>query len=370
MFIILIVLIIILVTAITAGCVVYDVRQFLRTDFIKKISEKNKKISLIVSSVPFLLIAATSIFWGITTAVIILLHLTAFIMLVNFLNFTLKKTVKKHLNKTASVVAAVVMTSVYLSIGWYNAHNVVKTSYDFETTKQLPENSLRIVQIADAHLGVTLDGKSFSHQLQNIQKKLPDIVVITGDFVDDNSNKADMIKACKALGNLQTKYGVYFTFGNHDKGYFENSHDFTEDELRQELSKNNVKILEDELVLIDNSFYIIGRQDKSEKERLDIEDLTAGLDKSKYMIVLDHQPNDYENEVYAEVDLVLSGHTHGGHIFPAGPVGLIMGANDRIYGTEKINNTDFVVTSGISGWEIPFKTGTVSEYVVIDIYSK
>lgn len=69
-------------------------------------------------------------------------------------------------------------------------------------------------------------------------------------------------------------------------------------------------------------------------------------------------------------DLVLSGHTHGGHIFPAGLIGLISGANDKVYGAEHIDNTDFVVTSGISGWAIPFKTGTISEYVVIDINQK
>ena len=96
-------------------------------------------------------------------------------------------------------------------------------------------------------------------------------------------------------------------------------------------------------------------------------DLTAGLDKSKYMIVLDHQPNDYEAEAIEGSDLVLSGHTHGGHLFPAGQIGKLMGANDRVYGTERRGTTDFIVTSGISGWAIPFKTGTFSEFVIIDV---
>ena len=95
--------------------------------------------------------------------------------------------------------------------------------------------------------------------------------------------------------------------------------------------------------------------------------LTSGLDVSKYMIVLDHQPNDYANEADSPVDLVLSGHTHGGHIYPAGAFGLLIGANDRVYGTELRKGTRFVVTSGISGWAIPFKTGCFSEYLVIDI---
>ncbi|MBQ3566414.1 MAG: metallophosphoesterase [Oscillospiraceae bacterium] len=367
MIIILFIIMILLVMALVTGCIVYDFRQFRQSGLIRKISEKNKCLSCALSSVPFVLITICAFFFGIISAIIILLHLTVFLMMCNLILYGTKKLVKKSFTKTASVVSAIILTTVYMSIGWYNAHNVIETAYTFETEKQLSENSLRIVQIADSHLGVTLDGKSFSHHLQNIHKKSPDIIVITGDFVDDNSNKADMIKACQALGNLQTRYGVYFTFGNHDKGYFENSHNFTEDELRQELLKNNVKILEDEAALIDDSFYLVGRQDKSEKKRKSIDELISGLDKSKYIVVLDHQPNDYDNEAKTEVDLVLSGHTHGGHIFPAGVIGLITGANDKVYGTEKINKTDFVVTSGISGWEIPFKTGAISEYVVIDV---
>ena len=93
-----------------------------------------------------------------------------------------------------------------------------------------------------------------------------------------------------------------------------------------------------------------------------------GIDPSRYVIMLDHQPNDYTAEAEAGPDLVISGHTHGGHIFPAGLVGQLTGANDRLYGTERRGNTDFLVTSGISGWGIPFKTFAVSEYVVVDIY--
>ena len=100
------------------------------------------------------------------------------------------------------------------------------------------------------------------------------------------------------------------------------------------------------------------------------EALMADIDDSKYVIMLDHQPNDYDAIAKAAPDLVISGHTHGGHIFPAGPVGLLMGANDAVYGLETRENTSFIVTSGMSGWEIPFKTFCVSEYVVIDIQTK
>ena len=95
--------------------------------------------------------------------------------------------------------------------------------------------------------------------------------------------------------------------------------------------------------------------------------LTAGLDADRYMLVLDHQPNAYAEEAAAGADLVLSGHSHGGHLFPMGQIGLLMGANDRFYGTETRGSTHFVVTSGISGWGVPIKTGCASEVVLIDI---
>ena len=66
---------------------------------------------------------------------------------------------------------------------------------------------------------------------------------------------------------------------------------------------------------------------------------------------------------------MVSGHTHGGQFFPVTYVGEWIGANDRTYGHEKRNGTDFIVTSGISCWELPFKTGTKSEYVIIDVKS-
>ena len=184
--------------------------------------------------------------------------------------------------------------------------------------------------------------------------------------MDDDTEREDMVAACRALGELETTCGVYFVFGNHDEGYF-HYRDFTAQELRTALTENHVTILEDESVLINDSFYLIGRKDRSIRDRADAQDLTAELDRSKYMILLDHQPNDYANEEKAGVDLVLSGHTHGGHIFPAGLIGEATGTNDKTYGMARRGEATFVVTSGVSGWAIPFKTGTISEFVVINI---
>lgn len=110
---------------------------------------------------------------------------------------------------------------------------------------------------------------------------------------------------------------MYFSFGNHDKGYYDESYrGYNGDDLIKELEKNNVTVLQDENVLIDDRIYIVGRQDYSEVEkggtRADMDELVKNLDTDKYIVVMDHQPHDYDNQEKAGVDMVLSGHTHGG----------------------------------------------------------
>ena len=267
-------------------------------------------------------------------------------------------------------IIAVVFSVIYLGSGWYLAHHVVETDYTVTTTKNLGMDRLRIAQISDSHVGATFDGDGFAKHMEKVQEAEPDIVVITGDYVDDDTTKEDMIKCSEALGNMQTKYGVYYIFGNHDKGYY-NSRDFSADDMCEELEKNGVKVLEDETVLIGDNIYLIGRQDRSEESRggsrVDMETLTAELDDSKYQIVLDHQPHDFDAQAEAGVDLVLSGHTHGGQMIPVGITGELSGANDKTYGLEKRKNTTFIVNSGISDWAIRYKTGTIAEYGIIDV---
>ncbi len=269
---------------------------------------------------------------------------------------------------------AIILTVVALSIGWYLNHNVWQTNYTFYSDKI--KQPLKIAMFADSHIGTTFKADGFAKHMTTIQEQNPDLLIIAGDFVDDDTKKEDMIAACKRLGKMKTKYGVYFVFGNHDEGYYGREYrGYSGLDLVNELRKNNVVVLEDETRLIDENFYLIGRKDASaDKEhrggRLKMADIVRPLNKDKYLIVIDHQPNDYVSQVEAKVDLVLSGHTHGGQLFPLNLVGKWIGANDRIYGHEKRNQTDFLVTSGISDWTIKFKTGTKSEFVMINIEPK
>ena len=254
----------------------------------------------------------------------------------------------------------------YFTTGWYLAHHVWEKDYTVTTTKDLGMEKLRIAQIADSHVGVTFDGEDFAKHLETIEATNPDVLFITGDFVDDDTSKEDMYRCCLALAGFKCKYGVYYVYGNHDKGYFR-YRNFTADELREALEAAGVRILQDEVEMIADKIYVVGRRDKSVKDRIEIGTILSLLDPKKFTIVLDHQPNDYAAEAAAGADLVLSGHTHGGQMLEINFVGQMIGANDKTYGMEKRDNTTFIVTSGISDWAIKFKTGTNSEFVIVDV---
>lgn len=311
--------------------------------------------------------------WGMMNAAICLLHLVVFWLLWDGLFWVVKKLRKREFQRYYAGAVAILFTVAYLSLGWYQANHVWQTHYTMETDKAV--GNLRIALLADSHMGTTFDGAGFAEHLKAVAATDPDVVVVVGDFVDESSSKADMQTACRALGQLDTPYGVYFVFGNHDKGkYSSGARGYDGDDLKAELTANGVKVLEDETVLLNDQFYLIGRQDASEERdfagsRASMAELTQTLDGDKYQIVLDHQPCDYDAQARSGVDLVLSGHTHGGQLFPFVQIQKLtgVGGNDRVYGTETRGNTHFLVTSGISDWAIQFKTGCWSEFVVIDV---
>lgn len=310
-------------------------------------------------------IGAVALLVNLFTGVVVFLHLVLIWLLCDLAGGILRRITGRRPTRYWAGAAALALTLLWLGLGWCNAHFVRRTAYTIRTDKAL-SGPVRVVEIADSHLGLPMGAERFARELERIRAEEPDLLVIVGDFVDDDTTKAEMLTACEALGRLHPPGGIWFVFGNHDKGYYR-YRDFTSRELRTALAENGVTVLEDEIAESDLGLTLIGRQDRSVRDRASAQTLTEGLDRSRFLLMLDHQPNDYAAEAAAGPDLVLSGHTHGGHIWPAGLIGLLTGSNDRVYGLERRGETDFLVTSGIAGWAIPIKTGTFSEYVVIDL---
>ena len=353
--------------------VVFIILRIRKSGFIHNLSHGNKAAAWMLSVAVFLIpTVLCGILLGYMNAIIAVLHLALFWVAAEILQFLVKKCRKKKMCRSYAGGIAILITVIYLGAGMVQAYHVWQTDYSIQTSKI--EGSLRIALIADSHMGTTFHGSGFRKHVQHIMKQKPDIVVIAGDFVDEDSSREDMTEACRALKDLDTPYGTYFVFGNHDKGNYGTSRGYTGDDLAMELKKNGVTVLQDENVPIGDDFYLIGRQDASEEldfggSRADIGDLMQGLDRNRFSIVLDHQPCDYDAETDAGADLVLSGHTHGGQMIPLMQLmrNFHIGGTDNVYGKERHRNTDFIVTSGISDWAVRFKTGCRSEYVMIDI---
>ena len=350
-----------------------------RLGFVQKLTHGSKAAAWAVGAAAVVLPTAIIwLAWGYMNALIVLLHLALFV--------GLAKLIFKKFKFAGTVALALAV--VYLTVGYVQANNVWQKDYTVTTDKAV--GTLRVALIADSHVGTTFDGEGLAPHIEEINKQNPDVVVVTGDFVDEDTSREDMVAACRALGQATPKFGTYFVFGNHDKGLYSNGErGYTGDDLVAELEKNGVTVLQDETVLIDNRFYLVGRQDASEERdfggsRASIAELASALDRSKYSIVLDHQPRDYDAETAAGIDLVLSGHTHGGQMIPLmlfirwfhigddNVYGLESShlGDDNVYGYENHDRTDFIVTSGISDWAIQFKTGCRSEYVIVDIQGK
>lgn len=325
-------------------------------------NKKGKILAWVYAGIPLLGLIIWS-FVSPYSGAIFCLHLLIFWLLTDLVAIIIRLVIKKPFIHGYRAVIALAITVIYMGVGYFLAHHVFETKYEIDTKKEI--DPIRVVMFADSHVGATFDGDGFAKYMEDIQKTSPDMVLISGDFVDDDSNKADLIKSCEALGKLQTTYGVFYVNGNHDKGYSE-YRDFSYDDMITELEKNNVIILEDEIYEADD-FYIIGRKDEIYKERQSVAELMEGLDPNKYTIVLDHRPDDYDSEVDAKCDLVLSGHTHGGQLFPIGQFAVLFGINDANYGLKTIDDSNFIVTSGLGDWAIPYKTFCIAEYCVIDI---
>ncbi len=349
----------------------YQVRQL---RFTARLSRGRPALAWCVSAAAVLIPAALIwAVWGFVNVLVVLLHFVIGWAAAKGLARLLFRRREPAFRRCCAAWMALAATVFYLGTGWVQANHVWQTSYRLTTEK--PVQTLRIALLADAHVGTTFDGAGLAAHLARIQAQEPDLVVLAGDFVDEDTSRADMAAACRALQTLHPPFGVFFVFGNHDKGlYSRGGRGYSGDELAAELVKNGVTVLQDESVLIDGRFYLIGRQDASEAldfggSRADMTDLMRGLDPGKFSIVLDHQPRDYAAEAAAGADLVLSGHTHGGQMIPLMQLAdwFGIGGNDLTYGTARRAQTEFIVTSGISDWALQFKTGCRSEYVIIDV---
>lgn len=213
-----------------------------------------------------------------------------------------------------------------------NMYTIHQTTYNVTTTKEITNTLLKVKQ---------------------------NFYLLGRDFVDESTSKEDVEILFKQLGRLTKLAPVYFVYGNH-----ENKIKFTRNKLNQEITKNNITILNDQEVHL-NNIILIGRSDYTNKNRKKTKDYN--LTSKTYNIVLDHQPQGTKENIKNNVDLQLSGHTHNGQMFPLSYSYHLQPDFAGNYGKETYKHYTKIISSGLVGWGFPIRTEGICEYVIVSI---
>lgn len=262
-----------------------------------------------------------------------------------------------------TVLTAVIFTIVTVTYGLIHVGNIKHVSYNIELSDKKMSEEINLVLITDLHLGSARSEARLNGIVNEINSLQPDVVCIAGDFFNTDFNSIQNVEeTAQILKTISAKYGVYACLGNHDGGK-------TLDKMLDFLEQCKIKALNDEYVTVDNLFTLVGRLDASaiggynNMTRKSLSDVLEGTDKTLPIIVMDHNPACI-SEYSGEVDLVLSGHTHKGQVFPGSLITNAMYIVDYGHYVEE-NGTQIIVSSGIGTWGPPMRVGSNSEIVSV-----
>ncbi|CAL9444640.1 hypothetical protein SUDANB6_02311 [Streptomyces sp. enrichment culture] len=222
-------------------------------------------------------------------------------------------------------------------------------------------HGFRIAVVSDIHLGPVL-GRGFAQRVvDTVNSTQADLIAVVGDLVDGSVK--DLGPAAAPLAQLSARHGAYFVTGNHE--YFSGAEQWVE-----EVRRLGLRPLENARTELPH-FDLAGVNDVSGEEEGQGPDYVRALgdrDRSRACVLLAHQPVQIHEAVEHGVDLQLSGHTHGGQLWPGN---LIAGAaNPTLAGLERYGDTQLYVSRGAGAWGPPTRVGAPSDITVIELASR
>ena len=255
----------------------------------------------------------------------------------------------------------VILAFSYIFKGFVDGVKKPKIKKEIVKISNLNE-PLSIVQISDVHIGKTITKEFLQEIVNSINELKADIVAITGDLIDIDAQKIK--DELDPLKDIENKYGTYFVPGNHE--YFHGV-----DGIIEHLGKLNVKTLGNENLQV-GGVNLVGVYDllatrMGHEKKPNLKAALKGVDRNLPTILLTHQPK-FANFVNGKdkIDLILSGHTHAGQIFPFGY--LVLLDQPYLYGLYNHNkNTQIYVSSGTGYWGPPIRFKAPSEIVKIEL---
>lgn len=253
---------------------------------------------------------------------------------------------------------------IVVALGAWNAARPRLKNLQLHVAKdgrQLP--SIRIAVASDIHLGTIVSTRRLKRIVGMINELQPDLVLLPGDVVDEDLAPVIRYNLGETLRTIKAQYGVIAITGNHE--YIGGA----EAAVRY-LREHGIVVLRDNVALIANSLYIIGREDRSIGQfaggrRVQLADLMKDVDRSFPIILMDHQPFHLEEAEHAGVDMQLSGHTHHGQLWPFNYI------TNKVYevswGYKQKGNTHIYVSCGVGTWGPPVRTGNRPEILMIEL---
>lgn len=268
-----------------------------------------------------------------------------------------------------TVASAVGITSMATLFGiWWGLTRRVVNRIDVPIAKLPPElDGFTILQISDVHLDL-VHGKSWLEKMVEEANALgADLVAITGDLAE--GTVAQYGEDAEAVAALDAPHGVYFVTGNHE--YF---HDL--EGWMAYLEARGVQVLRNQRVEVESGdvgFDLAGVDDHDGSRIApghgpDLEKALEGRDPDRALVLLAHQPRIIHQADQRGVDLVLSGHTHGGQIWPFSY--LVYLQQPYVRGLIRHGNTYLYVSSGTGFWGPPMRLGTTAEMTLIALRSR
>ncbi|MFI1398947.1 metallophosphoesterase [Streptomyces sp. NPDC020681] len=225
-------------------------------------------------------------------------------------------------------------------------------------------HGFRIAVVSDIHLGPVLGRAHTQRIVDTINATSPDLIAVVGDLVD--GSVADLGSAAAPLAQLQARHGAFFVTGNHE--YFSGAEEWV-----QHVRELGLRPLENQRTEIGGTagFDLAGVNDvagESEGDGPDFGKALGDRDPARAAVLLAHQPVVIHDAVDHGVDLQLSGHTHGGQLWPGNYLAEL--ANPTVAGLERYGDTQLYVTRGAGAWGPPVRVGATSDITVVQLAAR
>lgn len=314
------------------------------------------------------------------------LYLILYVALIDLLRWIYSKVFKDKYNdfyaRTICALLIIVLTGVTSIYGIINAKIVRTTEYEITINKDGGNfKEMTIAMFGDPQFGYNIGEYHLKQAVDIINKNDVDIVCVVGDIFDNQySAIKNPDKLIDLFNQIKSKYGMYAVLGNHDVeepilcGFTFNDDDLenklASKEMLDFIRKSGMVLLYDENVIINDSVNLYGRADQERPNlgnitRKESGDLFKEVDVSKPIMVLDHEPREYDELEKAGVDLMMAGHTHDGQLWPTKIATDIIWENP--YGLWVKNAFHAITTSGLGLFGPNMRVGTITEVCIIHV---